>query len=70
MRWIQRRRCPHVDVRAIYGDEIIFGTPKWNRLQCRDCGRFLDGPVSIAVDRQRLLAAPSTPSTEEETNHA
>lgn len=48
-RW---RHCPHEHVRGIYGDEIIFGTPNWNRLQCLDCGNFLDGPASIALNRR------------------
>lgn len=49
----KRFRCPHVDVRGIYGDEInhVGGY----RLQCFDCGAFLDGPASIAVQRQRAL---------------
>lgn len=51
--WWERRRCPHVDVEGIYGDEIL-RTPGGRRLRCRDCGRLLDGPVSIAADRQRL----------------
>lgn len=41
------RRCPHVNLRGIYGDEIN-ATPRGYRLQCRDCGRLLDGPVSLA----------------------
>lgn len=50
---MKKRRCPHVDVRGIYGDEVnrVGGF----RLYCVDCGRLLDGPVSIAVDRQSLL---------------
>jgi len=34
-------------VRGIYGDEIN-RTPGFRRMQCRDCGRLLDGPVGIA----------------------
>lgn len=49
MNWGKRKRCPHVDVRGIYGDEINYSAGF--RLQCRDCGQLLDGPVSIAVDR-------------------
>jgi hypothetical protein len=54
IRWwqfVRRSRCPHSLVRGIYGDEIIFGTPNWNRIQCLDCGKFLDGPVGIALVR-------------------
>lgn len=39
-------RCPHVRLRGIYGDEIRFSG--WYRLQCRDCGRLLEGPVVLA----------------------
>jgi len=49
----KRSRCPHVHVEGIYGDQIIFAG--WSRLYCRDCGKLLDGPVSIAVDRQELI---------------
>lgn len=49
-RWFNRRHCPHVDVRGIYGDEINH-TPGNFRMQCRGCGRYLDGPVSISVER-------------------
>lgn len=57
IRWWQfrrRSRCPHVHVRGIYGDEIIFGTPHFHRIQCLDCWKFLDGPVQIAKDRIAL----------------
>lgn len=49
--WEFRRRanCPHARLRGIYGDEITFATPRFNRLQCLDCGRYLDGPVSLAT---------------------
>lgn len=59
IRWWQFRKrsaCPHVNVRAIYGDEVTYATPDFNRIQCLDCWKFLDGPVSIAVAR----IAPST----------
>ena len=46
--------CPHVHVRGIYGDEINH-TPGHRRLVCQDCGQLLDGPVSIATDRQRIV---------------
>ena len=45
-------RCPHLNVRGIYGDEIN-QTPGFRRLQCVDCGRYLDGPVSISVQRAK-----------------
>ena len=39
-------RCPHVNLQGIYGDDIhcVGGY----RLYCDDCGRYLDGPVSLA----------------------
>lgn len=40
-------RCPHTNLRGIYGDEIN-RTPKGRRLRCEDCGRLLDGPVSLS----------------------
>lgn len=43
-----RNACPHMDIRGIYGDEIIFATPNFNRLQCNDCGHYLEGPVTLA----------------------
>lgn len=43
------RRCPHVRIRGIYGDEVVFAAPGFRRLQCLDCGRHLDGPVSLAT---------------------
>lgn len=64
IRWWEfrkRSRCPHVNVRGIYGDEIIFATPNWNRIQCLDCGKFLDGPVSIAVARQSQVGSTGEP---------
>lgn len=44
-----RRRCPHEHLTPIYGDTInkVGG---W-RLFCRDCRRYLDGPVSLAASR-------------------
>ena len=41
-----RGRCPHRNLRGIYGDEII--AVGWWRLQCLDCGQYLYGPVSLA----------------------
>ena len=49
LRW--RSHCPHSDLRPIYGDEINY-VGGW-RLQCRDCARFLDGPVRLAEFRRR-----------------
>ena len=49
----QRKRCPHVDVIGIYGDAINHCGGYRNF--CRDCGRYLDGQVSISVDRQALI---------------
>ena len=39
------RRCPHVRIRGIYGDEIRFS--RWFRLKCLDCDRLLSGPVNL-----------------------
>lgn len=53
IKWWQfrkRRHCPHVSVRGIYGDAILH-TPGYRRNVCMDCGRLLDGPVSIAAER-------------------
>lgn len=44
----RRYHCPHPYIRGIYGDEITF-TPGYRRLQCRRCGRLLDGPVILAT---------------------
>lgn len=46
-----KRRCPHSNLVGIYGDEINF-YGGW-RLHCRDCGQFLNGPVSLATMRQQ-----------------
>lgn len=43
------KRCPHVRLRGIYGDEIN-AVGGW-RLECLDCGRRLDGPVHLAESR-------------------
>lgn len=48
-----RRRCPHLDLRGIFGDEII-QVGYW-RLQCRDCGQFLDGPVTLAAPKDEEI---------------
>lgn len=45
-----KRRCPHAALKGIYGDEIT-AVGGW-RLLCGDCGSFLDGPVSLARDRE------------------
>ncbi len=49
----QRRRCPHSNLRAIWGDEI---NALNSRLSCRDCGRLLDGPPSLAALRKGELS--------------
>lgn len=46
----QRRHCPHEQVRGIYGDKI--NQVGGYRLQCRDCGTYLEGPVAIAEGRK------------------
>lgn len=53
IRWWHSRRkrhCPHVRVLGIYGDAINH-TPGFRRNRCQDCGRLLDGPVSISESR-------------------
>lgn len=45
-----RRHCPHSDLIGIYGD-LVNAVGGW-RLRCRDCGRYLDGPVSLAKSRE------------------
>lgn len=53
LRWWQFKKsshCPHVDVYGIYGDEI--NASQGYRNYCADCGKLLDGPVSISVSRQ------------------
>lgn len=50
-----RRRCPHSDLEPIYGDEIL-RVGGW-RLRCRDCRRFIDGPVRLA-ELRRTEATP------------
>ena len=50
--WIRRhrdwRRCPHSHISGIYGDAINHSAGY--RLECVDCGRLLDGPVSLFLD--------------------
>lgn len=41
-----RRRCPHQTLTGIYGDAIR--AHGGLRLWCVDCGRALDGPVTLA----------------------
>ena len=67
MRRRDRKRCPHSNLRGIYGDEVIFATPRFSRLQCNDCGRFLDGPVMLAVLRagESELRAADVENTKE-----
>jgi hypothetical protein len=38
--------CPHANKIGIYGDEI--NRTGGFRLRCADCGRYLNGPVSLA----------------------
>lgn len=49
-----RRRCPHSDLDGIYGDSINH-VGGW-RLWCRQCKRFLDGPVALARSRRSEIA--------------
>ena len=44
-----RAHCPHEHIEGIYGDEVwlVGGF----RLRCRDCGRYLHGPVTLATTR-------------------
>lgn len=48
--WWRSRHCPHSNLRGIYGDEII--ARGFFRLECEDCQRRLDGPVSLAKHRR------------------
>lgn len=52
-RWWNRHRCPHVVKLGIYGDSINF-VGGW-RLFCPDCGRFLDGPVSLSTAPRPIM---------------
>lgn len=58
IRWWEFRRryhCPHERLDGIYGDAIqYFG---WRRNLCADCGKTLDGPVSISQSRPYQLSA-------------
>lgn len=47
----QQQRCPHEVIRGVYGDEIK--RCGGFRLLCVVCGRYLDGPVSLAAARPR-----------------
>ena len=50
----KRYRCPHVNLQGLYGDAIYYiGDNKYRNL-CLDCGKLLDGPVSISVERKSL----------------
>lgn len=46
-------RCPHVNLQGVYGDDIhcVGGY----RLYCDDCGRYLDGPVSLAQTKPQVV---------------
>lgn len=46
MSWLRGNRCPHANMRGVYGDEI--NDCGGYRLRCCDCGRYLDGPLSLA----------------------
>lgn len=45
--WRARNHCPHPYRFGVYGD-LISATPGHRRLYCPRCGRYLDGPVSLA----------------------
>lgn len=47
----KRKHCPHSNLRPIHGDEIN-SCGGW-RLHCRQCNRYVDGPVYLAESRQR-----------------
>ena len=60
----KKSRCPHSNLRGIYGDEVIFATPHYSRLQCIDCGKFLDGSVELAELRKvEQVSKPTLPLT-------
>ena len=46
-------RCPHVRISGIYGDEI--NHCGGYRLSCDDCGRLLDGAVSLAKPAPQVI---------------
>ena len=46
-------RCPHVRISGIYGDEI--NHCGGYRLSCDDCGRLLDGAVSLANPAPHII---------------
>ena len=50
-----RRRCPHSDLQAIYGDAIIHLTLDGFRLYCWQCRQMIDGPVSLADNRRKEI---------------
>ena len=49
-------RCPHVRISGIYGDEI--NHCGGYRLSCDDCGRLLDGAVSLANPAPPIIRTP------------
>ena len=49
-------RCPHVRISGIYGDEI--NHCGGCRLSCDDCGRLLDGAVSLAKPAPHIIRTP------------
>ena len=48
--WWRRIHCPHSELEPIYGDEI--NALGGFRLRCRDCGRLIDGPPTLAASRK------------------
>ena len=49
-------RCPHVRISGIYGDEI--NHCGGYRLSCDDCGRLLDGAVSLVNPAPHIIRTP------------
>lgn len=47
-----KKRCPHANKVGIYGDLIYVVGPY--RLHCEDCGRYLDGHVSLAERKTKF----------------
>lgn len=61
MSWLSERRrrkdCPHSWLMGAYGDAANH-TPHNYRLFCRDCGRYLDGPVKLVEMRRAEWMQP------------
>ena len=49
-------RCPHVSISGIYGDEI--NHCGGYRPSCDDCGRLLDGAVSLVEPAPDIIRTP------------